>query len=186
MAAIARGDLQTYDRIVADDYVAFQATGSESTKAEILAAYRAGSLHYTGLEIYDVQGRVFGDTAVVSARTKGMRRDGDHDVPNRVRYIRVYAKRDGKWRAVTQMSAPAARGIRGAGSDAAPLVLAEQRERVLEGEIEEDRRVAPARPDADRQRTSAHDLKPALEVPGDARRPARRGTPTALPTRPGA
>ncbi len=106
VAAIASGDLATYDQIVADDYVAFQATGTESTKAEILASYRSGSLHYTGLEIFDVRARVFGDTAVVSAKTRGMRREGDHDVPNRVRYIRVYAKRDGRWRAVTQMSAP--------------------------------------------------------------------------------
>jgi ketosteroid isomerase-like protein len=105
VAAIASGDLATYDQIVADDYVAFQASGTESTKAEILASYRSGSLHYTGLEIFDVRARVFGDTAVVSAKTKGMRREGDHDVPNRVRYIRVYAKRDGRWRAVTQMSA---------------------------------------------------------------------------------
>jgi ketosteroid isomerase-like protein len=105
VAAIASGDLATYDQIVADDYVAFQASGTESTKAEVLASYRSGSLHYTGLEIFDVRARVFGDTAVVSAKTKGMRREGDHDVPNRVRYIRVYAKRDGRWRAVTQMSA---------------------------------------------------------------------------------
>ncbi len=106
VAAIASGDLATYDQIVADDYVALQASGTESTKAEILASYRSGSLHYTGLEIFDVRARVFGDTAVVSAKTRGMRREGDHDVPNRVRYIRVYAKRDGRWRAVTQMSAP--------------------------------------------------------------------------------
>jgi len=106
VAAIAAGDLTTYDQIVAEDYVAFQASGAESTKAEILASYRSGALHYTGLEIFDVRARVFGDTAVVSAKTKGMRREGDHDVPNRVRYIRVYAKRDGRWRAVTQMSAP--------------------------------------------------------------------------------
>jgi len=105
VAAIARGDLVAYDRIVADDYVAFQASGAESTKAQIMASYRAGSLHYTGLEIFDVEGRVFGDTGVVSAKTKGLRREGDHDVPNRVRYIRVYARRDGRWRAVAQMAA---------------------------------------------------------------------------------
>lgn len=106
VAAIAKTDLATYDRIVADDYIAFQASGKESTKQEILASYRAGTLHYTGLEIFDVRGRVFGDTAVVSARTKGFRRDGDHDVPNNVQYIRVYARREGHWRAVAQKSAP--------------------------------------------------------------------------------
>ena len=104
--AIGRTDLATYDRIVADDYVAFEASGKETGKAEILSSYRSGARRYTGLEIFDVRARVFGDTAVVSARTKGLRREGDHDVPNRVRYIRVYARREGRWRAVAQMSAP--------------------------------------------------------------------------------
>ncbi len=105
VAAIARGDLATYDRLVADDYVVFEASGREITKAEVLDSYRSGTRRYTDLEIFDVRSRVFGDTAVVSARTKGLRQEGDRDVPNRVRYIRVYARRDGRWRAVTQMSA---------------------------------------------------------------------------------
>jgi ketosteroid isomerase-like protein len=105
VAAIGRGDLATYDRIVADDYAAFEASGKTSPKAEILASYRSGARKYTNLEIFDVEARVFGDTAVVSAKTKGLRREGGRDVPNRVRYIRVYAKRNGKWRAVTQMAA---------------------------------------------------------------------------------
>ena len=106
VSAIGRGDLQTYDRIVADDYVAFEASGRTSPKAEILASYRSGARKYTDLTIFDVEGRVFGDTAVVTAKTKGFRREGDRDVPNRVRYIRVYAKRGGQWRAVAQMAAP--------------------------------------------------------------------------------
>jgi ketosteroid isomerase-like protein len=106
VAAIGRGDLATYDRIVADDYVAFEASGKTSPKSEILASYRSGTRKYTNLEIFDVEGRIFGDTAVVTAKTKGFRKEGDSDVPNRVRYIRVYAKRDGKWRAVAQMAAP--------------------------------------------------------------------------------
>ena len=105
VAAIAKGDLATYDRIVADDYVAFEASGKTTPKSEILASYRSGARRYTNLEIFDVEERVFGDTAVVSARTKGLRKEGDKDVPNRVRYIRVYAKRDGRWRAVAQMAA---------------------------------------------------------------------------------
>src|SRR5262245_7262323 len=105
VAAIAKGDLATYDRIVADDYVAFEASGKTTPKAEIMASYRSGARRYTNLEIFDVEERLFGDTAVVSAKTKGLRKEGDRDVPNRVRYIRVYAKRDGRWRAVAQMAA---------------------------------------------------------------------------------
>ena len=105
VGAIGRGDLATYDRIVADDYVAFEASGKTTPKAEILASYRSGARKYTNLEIFDVEPRVFGDTAVVTAKTKGLRREGGRDVPNRVRYVRVYAKRGGKWRAVAQMAA---------------------------------------------------------------------------------
>jgi ketosteroid isomerase-like protein len=106
VAAIGQKDLATYDRLVADDYVAFQSAGQVLTKSEIMASYRSGSRGYSGLEIYDVHGRVYGDTAVVSAKTTGFRHEEGRDVPNRVHYIRVFARRDGKWRAVSQMSAP--------------------------------------------------------------------------------
>jgi hypothetical protein len=49
---------------------------------------------------------VFGDTAVVHARTFGRRVRGGREEENRVRYVRVYARRAGRWRAVAQMSAP--------------------------------------------------------------------------------
>ena len=104
--AIGSGDLATYDRIVADDYVAFEASGKTTPKKDILESYRSGARRYTNLEIFGVEGRVFGDTAVVSAKTKGLRKEGDRDVPNRVRYIRVFARRDGRWRAVAQMASP--------------------------------------------------------------------------------
>jgi ketosteroid isomerase-like protein len=104
--AIAHTDLETYDRIVADDYVAFLPSGQIATKAEIMASYRAGTRHYSDLEIDEVEARVYGDTAVVSARTRGLRRQGDREVPNRVHYIRIFARRQGRWQAVAQMSAP--------------------------------------------------------------------------------
>jgi hypothetical protein len=50
---------------------------------------------------------VFRDTAIVSARTLGMRKEGGREVPNRVRHIRVFARRGGEWRAVLQMATPA-------------------------------------------------------------------------------
>lgn len=107
VAAIGKKDLATYDRIVADDYVVFDSSGKQLTKSEIMASYRSGTRGYKGLEIYDVSGHVFGDTAVVSAKTKGFRIEDGREVPNRVRYIRVFARRAGRWQAVTQMSAPA-------------------------------------------------------------------------------
>src|SRR3954464_11040118 len=100
--AVGKKTLATPDRIVADDYIVVDASGKDLTKAEIMAGYREGTRGYTNLEIYDVRTHVFGDTPVVSARTKGLRREDGKDVVNNNRYIRVFARRDGRWRAVTQ------------------------------------------------------------------------------------
>lgn len=106
IAAITARDLAAYDRIVADDYVALTVEGTETTKAEVMAGYKAGARRYVNLAIHDVKVRVFGDAAVISARTTGARVENGQEVPNNVRYVRVYALRDGRWRAVMQMAAP--------------------------------------------------------------------------------
>ncbi len=106
VAAIGRKDLATYDRIVADDYAVTDVSGKTIRKPEIMASYRDGTRGYRDLTIYDVVARVYGDTAVVTARTRGFRVEDGRETPNRVRYIRVYARREGTWKAVAQMAAP--------------------------------------------------------------------------------
>jgi ketosteroid isomerase-like protein len=104
VAAIAKGDLVTYDRIVADDYVAYTVSGVVSTKPEVMASYRTGNRRYTDLSISDVGVRVFGETAVLVATTSGTRvEEGGQPVPNNVRYFRVFTRRAGVWRAVMQI-----------------------------------------------------------------------------------
>jgi ketosteroid isomerase-like protein len=107
VAAIGAGDLAAYDRLVADDYVALRTAGDQ-TKTQVMDGYRAGRLSYRGLDITDVEVRVFGETAVISARTLGSRIEEGRETPNRVRYLRVWARRDGTWRAVLQMAVPLA------------------------------------------------------------------------------
>jgi hypothetical protein len=53
-----------------------------------------------------VKVHLYGDAAVLSARSSGLRLEGGGEVPNNVRYIRIYASRQGKWRAVAQMATP--------------------------------------------------------------------------------
>jgi ketosteroid isomerase-like protein len=106
VAAIGSQDLATYDQLVADDYVVLGANGTERTKAEVIAAYKAGAQGYRGLEISEVKGHVFGDAGIVTARTLGYRVEGGKETPNRVRYVRVFARRNGRWQAVAQMAQP--------------------------------------------------------------------------------
>ena len=103
--AIESKDFATYQRLVAEDYVAVGAAG-EQTRAQAMEAYRSGALSLPGLKIGDVKVHVYGDTAMISARTFGDRVEKGKTVPNRVRYMRIWMKREGTWRAVSQMARP--------------------------------------------------------------------------------
>ncbi len=106
VAAIGARDLVTYNQLVADDYIVVNTDGTERTKADVIASYKGGTQGYRGLEISEVKAHVFGDTAIVHARTLGFRLDGGKETPNRVRYVRVFARRNGRWQAVMQMAQP--------------------------------------------------------------------------------
>jgi ketosteroid isomerase-like protein len=105
VTAIEAKDFTTYQRLVAEDYVAVAAAG-ETTRAQAIATYRSGDLSLPGLKIGEVKVHVYGDTAMISARTFGDRVEKGKTVPNRVRYMRVWVKRQGQWRAVAQMARP--------------------------------------------------------------------------------
>lgn len=105
ITAIEAKDLTAYQRLVAEDYVAVGAAG-EQTRAQAIEAYRSGTLSLPGLKIGEIKVHVYGDTAMISARTFGDRVEGGKTVPNRVRYMRIWMKRQGQWRAVAQMARP--------------------------------------------------------------------------------
>jgi homoserine O-acetyltransferase len=105
IAAIGSRDLASYERLVADDYVALRGSGRQ-TKAQVIDGYKAGSLAYRDLAIEDLSVSVFGEVAVLSAQTTGTRIENGQESPNRVRYLRVWARREGSWRAVVQMAVP--------------------------------------------------------------------------------
>jgi ketosteroid isomerase-like protein len=105
VTAIEGKDFTAYQRLVAEDYVAVGAAG-EQTRAQAIEAYRSGALSLPGLKISDIKVHVYGDTAMISARTSGDRVEKGKTVPNRVRYMRIWMKRQGQWRAVAQMARP--------------------------------------------------------------------------------
>src|SRR5215470_6379124 len=88
VTAIEAKDFATYQRLVAEDYVAVGANG-EQTRAQAMEAYRSGALSLPGLKIGEIKVHVYGETAMISARTFGDRVEQGKTVPNRVRYLRI-------------------------------------------------------------------------------------------------
>jgi ketosteroid isomerase-like protein len=100
-AAVVAGDLHVFERLLADDFTRTNQSGIFRTKAEWLANHKLGQSPYDVYEVDDLKIRVYGDTAVVTARTTPRGRDPKgNPISGQYRYLRVWAKRDGRWRAV--------------------------------------------------------------------------------------
>src|SRR5262249_37414029 len=67
-AAVKRNDAATMDRVLADGFVLVTGTGRAYTKADLLADARSGRVVYEQQDELEQVVRVFGDTAVVTAK----------------------------------------------------------------------------------------------------------------------
>ncbi len=77
--AVRNNDVDVMARILADDFVVVEGTGKVWTKADLLESARSGKTRYEHQEDSEQTVRVWGDTAVVTARlwAKGLE-DGRH------------------------------------------------------------------------------------------------------------
>jgi ketosteroid isomerase-like protein len=100
-AAVVSGNLQVFERLLADDFTHTNHTGVYRTRAQWLANHKPGQSPYDAYDVDDLAIRVYGDTAVVTARTTPKGRDSKgKPITGQYRYLRVWARREGQWRAV--------------------------------------------------------------------------------------
>lgn len=99
--AIVTNNVSEMDHLLADDYVGITSNGTIETKAQALAARRAGTMRITRLDLSDVHVRVYGDTAVVTSVADLVGTNGASDISGKYRYTRVYNRRLGQWKIVS-------------------------------------------------------------------------------------
>lgn len=94
-------DVDTLDRILADDFIQYRAqTGERTGKAAFLAGVREGKAVIESVESDEVWVHIDGDTALVTGRSHLVRRSAEGRTKVINRYLDVYVKRDGIWRAI--------------------------------------------------------------------------------------
>lgn len=99
--ASLRRDAEFSLRTLAEDYVAITPLGQVTTKQETLAARRSGQLRYESMNVTDMVVRLYGDTAVVTARADVKGHQLGEDFSGPYRYTRVWVRRNGHWQAVS-------------------------------------------------------------------------------------
>jgi ketosteroid isomerase-like protein len=95
--SVQGSDVRRFDEILAEDFLCSNPDGSLVDRALFLRQ-TAEPVAISGLEAHDVVIRIMGDVAIVHARTTYARPDGG---PGAGRYTDVWARRGGRWLAVS-------------------------------------------------------------------------------------
>ncbi len=99
--ASIRRDAEFSQRTLAEDYVAITPLGQVTTKQDTLSARKSGQLRYDTINVSDMVVRVYGDTAVVTARADVKGHQLGEDFSGPYRYTRIWVRRTGHWQAVS-------------------------------------------------------------------------------------
>ena len=94
-------DAEFTQRTLADDYVAITPLGQVTTKQEAISVRKSGQLRYEAMNVTDMVVRIYGDTAVVTARADVKGHQLGEDFSGPYRYTRVWVRRSGRWQTVS-------------------------------------------------------------------------------------
>ena len=96
-AALRKGDADSIDPILADDYLDTDDTGTITTKAQDLADLKSGASKYTAFVTENYRVNVYGDTAIVTARNTVKGQSNGRDISGQFQFTDTWITRDGRW-----------------------------------------------------------------------------------------
>ena len=106
-AAVKVNDAVTMDHILADDFILVEGDGSIQTKADLLKEARSGRIVYEHQDETEQKVRMWGDTAVVTAKLWGKGTDGGKPFEWKLWFSDTYIRTSQGWRyAFGQASLP--------------------------------------------------------------------------------
>jgi len=106
-AAVKTNDAATMDRILADDFILVEGEGSTQTKMDLLNEAKSRRILYEHQDETDQKVRVWGDTAVVTAKLWGKGTDNGKTFEWKLWFSDTYVRTPQGWRyAFGQASLP--------------------------------------------------------------------------------
>src|SRR5438105_9080918 len=97
--SVQHGDVRRFDEILAEDFLCSNPDGSLVDKNQFLTQ-TGRPVTISALAAEDVKVRIIGDVAIIHARISYITADGEQRYG---RYTDVWARRNGKWLAVSRM-----------------------------------------------------------------------------------
>ena len=98
--ASIHNDTRFTEQALADSYLAIGPLGTVVTKNDMVDVRRRAKLHYDSIDVSEMVVRIYGETAVVTAKAEVKGSDFGEDFSGPYRYTRVWVKEKGAWHAV--------------------------------------------------------------------------------------
>jgi hypothetical protein len=96
-----QGDIPALEQILAPDYRGYDPSGRPQDRAGVLRGYaEGGGVKVTTLLQSDLRARVLGDAGLVAGINVMRGQQGHEHFDFRLRFLDVYAWRDGRWQLV--------------------------------------------------------------------------------------
>ena len=98
--ALLTADTVVLSQLVADDFVEISRLGTLRTKADNMREIASGMLKLTAVRYDSLSVRIYGDVAVLQGIADNAGTFRGFPFTGKIRYTRVFVRRDGHWRAV--------------------------------------------------------------------------------------
>lgn len=101
-------DIETLERVVADELSYCHTSGAVEDKASYLNTVRSGRLTWLSMVPEDMQVHVYGNAAVIAGRLRETIQSAGRSEPRALvlRTIEVFVRRDGRWQMAAFQAAP--------------------------------------------------------------------------------
>jgi ketosteroid isomerase-like protein len=99
-AALVKADIAFLERVLAQDYVHYRPRGDVENRAQYLQDRKDGRVDFESLEADDIKVRFYGDTAIVTYRSRAKGKDQYGAIDEQRRWTRVFVRRNGRWQLV--------------------------------------------------------------------------------------
>lgn len=105
LKALVRRDVTTLDRIMADDFM-FSYPLEGDDKAQFIADVTSGDLKVEHISRGQVSVRVFGSTAILTARDSATWLYHGRELSGQYKILEVYSQREGQWKLCAMQACP--------------------------------------------------------------------------------
>jgi hypothetical protein len=104
--ALLHADTATLSRLVADEFIEISRLGQIRTKADNIRDIGSGDLRLLSVRYDSLVVRIYGDVAVLRGIADNTGTFRGFPFSGKIRYMRVFVRRDGRWQAVAMQQTP--------------------------------------------------------------------------------